>query len=542
MDCEKMKSIWQRFMTDGALDATGMQPIVVKSWQKCRSLGVNPYSSGGTPVDKDVFHQVLDRSNTLLQVARPVMQSVYRIIQATHFLLALTDGDGIVLDTIGDEAILQRSENILFRRGSIWSNAGVGSNAPGIALEYDVPIQMNGAEHYCQSQHSWTCSAAPIHDTNGKIIGCLDVSGPVEAAHPHTLALVISSAFSIERMLKDYHRMALMQSRVSGNQAIYTFDDIMAADPVMKQAVARARQYAAYDGSVLIEGESGTGKELFAQAIHTGSSRAKGPFVAVNCASLPRDLIESELFGYEKGAFTGALKNGNPGKFELADHGTLFLDEIGEMPMEFQAKLLRAVENLRIRRIGGRDEKKLDVRVIAATNRDLEKQVRSGAFRGDLYYRLNVLQLHIPPLRKRPDDIAFCAKLFLNRFNQRYADRRKSFTEAALQSLQCYSWPGNVRELQNVVERAFYTSEGTTIGPSDFPVVQEAAADAGTSVNSVSMQELDDAGKNHCLAVLQAARGNVLQAAKSIGVSQATFYRLCKTYGITPKLIRRQCL
>lgn len=538
MQQEKMRKIWRHFLTKGILDEKAMQPVVARSWKKCRDLGVDPYSHGGTPVDDTAFQQVLGRNAALLKVARPVMQSVYQIIQETHFLLALTDNDGIVLDTIGDEAILQRSENILFRRGSVWSNAGVGSNAPGIALEYDTPIQMNGAEHYCQSQHTWTCSAASIHDTNGKIIGCLDVSGPVEAAHPHTLALVISSAFSIERMLKDYHQMALMRSRVSGNQAIYTFEDIMAADPVMKQAVFRARQYAVYDGSVLIEGESGTGKELFAQAIHTGSDRAQGPFVAVNCASLPRDLIESELFGYEKGAFTGALKNGNPGKFELADHGTLFLDEIGEMPMEFQAKLLRAVENLRIRRIGGREEKKMDVRVIAATNRDLEQQVQSGAFRGDLYYRLNVLQLHIPPLRERPDDIAFCARLFLNRFNQRYADRRRTFTEAALQFLQQYRWPGNVRELQNVVERAFYTSEGPAIGPDDFPALQAAGRMHRQTDDIVAMQE----GKTQCLSVLKAARGNVPQAAKQLGVSQATLYRLCKTYGITPKIIRRRYL
>lgn len=538
MKREDMQSIWKQFMTDGTLNETVMQPIVAQSWKKCRDLGVDPYSRGGTPVDHQILQQVLEDNAALLQVARPVMQSVYRIIQATHFLLALTDGDGIVLDTIGDEAILQRSENILFRRGSIWSNAGVGSNAPGIALEYDTPVQMNGAEHYCLSQHTWTCSAAPIHDRTGKIIGCLDVSGPVEAAHPHTLALVISSAFSIERMLKDYHKMVLMRSRVSGNQAIYTFADIMAAAPIMKQAVSRARQYAAYDGSVLIEGESGTGKELFAQAIHTGSNRAGGPFVAVNCASLPRDLIESELFGYEKGAFTGASKNGNPGKFELAEHGTLFLDEIGEMPMEFQAKLLRAVETLRIRRIGGREEKKLDVRVMAATNRDLQRQVRIGAFRGDLYYRLNVLQLQIPPLRERPEDIVFCARAFLNRFNQRYHDRRKEFSEEALLTLQSYAWPGNVRELQNIVERSFYTCEKSLITSRDIPLSGEADEIPVSSVSEKGMEE----GREYYLSILKRCGGHVGQAAQQAGVSQATFYRLCKEYDIVPKLIRRKHL
>ncbi len=649
MEQKTAREIWDKFMKDGTIDSR-LQPVVAASWQACRKMGVDPYASGGTPVSDAVFQDVLRKSRVLLRIARPVMQSVYQIVKESHFLLALTDGDGYVLHTIGDAAIVKRSENILFRSGSVWTNTGVGSNAPGIALEYDTAIQMNGAEHYCLAQHGWTCSAAPIHGRSGKVIGCLDLSGPVEAAHPHTLALVVASAFSVESMLAGYYQTVFMRSaanglheavllldeqfhlrwandtakrdlaislpamghvdfrqvmpgmdwsrldagstgdgpvylddlkvvlggvvrrfsaaisqtagssgrtvtiilrkqehfirsvnRVSGNQAMYTFDDIYAAEPVMRQIISQARQYAQYDGSVLIEGESGTGKELFAQAIHNGSRRRSGPFVAVNCASLPRDLIESELFGYEKGAFTGALKEGNPGKFELAQHGTLFLDEIGEMPMEFQAKVLRAVETLRIRRIGGKDEKPLDVRVIAATNRNLRQQVRQGAFRSDLYYRLNVLQLDIPPLRERPADIAYCAGLFLERFNRRYPEKRRTFSPAALAALTQYDWPGNVRELQHSVERGFYMSRTDRIEACDFGLPVREPQDYGASgVVSAAVREQPVPDERElCLQALRRSQGNVASAASILGVSRATLYRLCRQYGIVPKYIRR---
>ncbi len=647
MDTEEQKRIWKRFMQDGTLDSR-LPPLVARSWQDCRRHGIDPWCRSSKTISSEKWLEIRRRSQLLLQTAKPIMQSIHEIIRNSHFLLALTDGDGYVLSTIGDDAILARSENILFRRGSVWRNDQVGTNAPGIALEYNQPIQLTGAEHYCADQHSWTCSAAPIHGADGSVIGSLDLSGMAEAAHPHTLALVVACAFSIERTMLSYHQSHFMRAaanniresilllndrlqlrwanatakrelglsqaklaeldfhqvmsqvdwnmaddasrhaplyiddlrvvlpdtvrrfsatisqtsdatgktytvilrrqehlfrsvnRVSGNQAAYTFTDIYAADPLTYQVIARAKQYAHYDGSVLIEGESGTGKELFAQAIHSGSSRADGPFVAVNCASLPRDLVESELFGYEKGAFTGALREGNPGKFELANHGTLFLDEIGEMPIEFQAKLLRAVETLHIRRIGGKEEKKLDVRVIAATNRHLEEEVAKGAFRGDLYYRLNVLRLDIPPLRQRPGDIPYCAEKFLARFNMRYPDRQRSLAADAMPALLQYNWPGNIRELQNILERAFYTSRGPTIRIDDFHLIPSHQAPPAYTVPA-KIQETDTSSEAaECLQCLKAAQGHVDEAAAAMGVSRATFYRLCRRYGIVPKQIRRR--
>lgn len=640
MDISILESMWERFVETGELDPR-MNPIVAKSWEKCRKHGLDPMGGLGKYADEAVFRSILAENKDLLDTALPVMQSVYEIVEQSHFLLVLTDSVGYVLETIGDMDIQKKSNDLQFLKGSLWSDLEVGSNAIGMALDYDTAIQTVGPEHYGRLHHNWTCSAAPIHGASGEVIGCLDLSGDVHSAHLHTLGLVVAAAFSIETMLIRLQSTRLMRealngsegsvvllddefhpiwinkaaekflglsinelenadfremlpdvdwgqlqqwnqkgqyitndtrlttgkciydcsavitptldanrrtftvnlkqqehliasvNKVSGNRANYTFSSIYAQDPQMKKVVQLAQKYAHYDGAVLIEGESGTGKELFAQAIHNESSRAKGPFVAVNCASLPRDLIESELFGYEKGAFTGALREGNPGKFELANHGTLFLDEIGEMPLEFQAKLLRAVESLRIRRLGGTQERKLDLRVIAATNRNLRHEAEQGRFRQDLYYRLNVLKLDIPPLRERPLDIGFCAKAFLEGFNQKYPEQRKEMSPDYLDALQQYDWPGNVRELQNSMERTFYACNTDVLTADDFRFVI-----TGMTV-SVKKENCGQKNKREeILAVLRSAEGRAEVAAQKLGISRATFYRMCKRYGIEPKKVK----
>lgn len=640
MDLETLQQIWRHFVDTGELDSR-MQPVVAESWQKCQRYGLSPFEGKGKQADEAVFRSIVAENKDLLDTALPIMQSVYEIVERSHFLLVLTDSVGYVLEAIGDTAVQQMSEDLRFQKGALWSDLEVGSNAVGIALDYDTAIQMVGPEHYCTSHHNWTCSAAPIHGVNGEVIGCLDLSGAAQEVHPHTLAVVVSAAFSIETMLIRLHSAQLMRgalegmdgsvvllndqfrpiwatraatrylglsleslesmdfrkimpdldwgqiqrwdrggryytndtrlliggsthycsafiaptldassrtftvslkkqehlidsvNKVSGNRANYTFDSIYALDPLMKKTILLAQKYARYDGSVLIEGESGTGKELFAQAIHNESSRAHGPFVAVNCASLPRDLIESELFGYEKGAFTGALKEGNPGKFELANHGTLFLDEIGEMPLEFQAKLLRAVETLQIRRLGGTQEKKLDVRVVAATNRNLRLEAEQGRFRQDLYYRLNVLKLNIPPLRDRPQDIVYCAQNFLSRFNQRYPDQRKKMSDGFLQALEKYQWPGNVRELQNSIERVFYAGSGDILLEEDFCYVM------GTVTPVEREHSASRENRDSLLQALQSAHGRAEEAARILGVSRATLYRMCKRCGVEPKALKQ---
>lgn len=336
---------------------------------------------------------------------------------------------------------------------------------------------------------------------------------------------------TINVTLKKQKHLIDSVNKMSGNRASYTFDDLYTRDMGMKKTIALARKYALYDGNILIEGDSGTGKELIAQAIHNAGSRAGGPFVAINCASIPRDLLETELFGYEAGAFPGSSGEGNPGRFELANRGTLFLDEISELPLEFQSKLLRAVETHCINRLGGGQDVQLDIRIITATSTRLEEAVTAGSFRRDLYFRLNVLKLEIPPLRERPGDISYCAGMFLERLNRSHPDMEKSFAPEFVAGLMKYDWPGNVRELQNGIERAFYSSVESILTEDSLRYVMPTAPQKEEPEPQLS----GEAGE--ILAALTVGGGNVDAAAARLGVSRATLYRRLKKYGINPKVI-----
>jgi transcriptional regulator of aroF, aroG, tyrA and aromatic amino acid transport len=263
-------------------------------------------------------------------------------------------------------------------------------------------------------------------------------------------------------VVRDAGEVRELFRKMTGAQPI-SFEDIPYVSPVMERVVRQARRYAASDSTVLIMGETGTGKELFARALHGNSRRGKAAFVPINCAAIPDTLLESELFGYEEGAFTGAAKGGKPGMFELANGGTLFLDEIGELSAHLQAKLLRALQERRVRRLGSPREQDVDVRIIAATNRDLEDLVARRAFREDLYYRLNVIPLLLPPLRDRSEDVELLANYFLRRFSGKLKRPVSEFGTAAMAKLRSYAWPGNVRELENVIERAVNLVEGPKI-------------------------------------------------------------------------------
>jgi two-component system, NtrC family, response regulator AtoC len=285
---------------------------------------------------------------------------------------------------------------------------------------------------------------------------------------------------------------------------------------------------------VLITGESGTGKELVARAIHFRGAFANRPFVAVDCGSLVPTLIESELFGYEKGAFTGALKS-RTGLFQSADGGTVFLDEIGELPLEMQAKLLRALQEKEVRPVGSNQSVKVDVRVIAATNRDLEKEYRSGTFRKDLYFRLNVVTLHVPPLRERRSDIPMLAHWFLDRCAP---GRSVQVTNGAMKSLLQYDWPGNVRELENCVERALALGDQQMIDVDDLPPAIASTAPASEnpvtsqSAQAYSTTDLEDIERTTIERVFQQVKGDKVLAGKMLGISRATLYRKLKRYNI----------
>ncbi len=309
---------------------------------------------------------------------------------------------------------------------------------------------------------------------------------------------------------------------------VHDLDDVIAESPAMQRALAIVRRVAPSKSTVLITGESGTGKELIARSLHYYSERVGGPFVAANCKAFASGVLESELFGHEKGAFTGADRN-RPGLFERADGGTLFLDEIGEIDESFQAKLLRVLQERTVVRVGGDVERSVDVRLVAATNRDLRAEADAKRFREDLYFRLAVIPVALAPLRDRTDDIVPLARHFLARFNEERAPRLDGWTEEVQAFLTSYQWPGNVRELENVIERAAVLAVGQRIEMADLLIEPTGAAPAPTG--STDLQEvLDRAAAEHIRSVLDAVGGKRQDAARRLGVERTTLYRLMKKF------------
>jgi transcriptional regulator with PAS, ATPase and Fis domain len=316
--------------------------------------------------------------------------------------------------------------------------------------------------------------------------------------------------------------------------ARYTIADICGHSPALVQARELARRAAQAECAVLLLGESGTGKELFAQAIHRASPRQAGPFVPIDCAAIPRELLEAELFGYAPGAFSGATQAGKPGKFELAHGGTVFLDEIGDMPLEMQAKLLRVLQEHQVVRVGGLAPVSVDFTVIAATHRALEEMASQGQFRRDLLYRLDVMRIAIPPLRERPQDIRLLVEDYWER-KSRELRKEIRLSEAALRVLEQYRWPGNVREVVNVVERLVVSATKFVIEPEDLPLSLQQDLAEGTSLKSLwNLQAAVAAAEQSTLEeALRQAEGNRSEAARLVGLSRASFYRKLKQHGLT---------
>ncbi|MGI6488034.1 MAG: sigma-54-dependent Fis family transcriptional regulator [Syntrophomonadaceae bacterium] len=318
---------------------------------------------------------------------------------------------------------------------------------------------------------------------------------------------------------------------------LFTFADILGQSRSMIEAKHLARVTAETNSTVLLLGETGTGKELFAQAIHRASDRAKDPFVVINCGALPENLVESELFGYEEGAFTGAVKGGKPGKFEQADQGTIFLDEIGEMPMNLQVDLLRVLESKQVTRVGGTKPIPVDVRVVAATNRNLRQEVEAGNFRADLFYRLNVISVHIPSLREREGDIPELANHFLTLIGFQHGKKLSGFESDAMALMERYSWPGNVRELRNVIERMVILARGSVITVQDLPEeivntrgeIMDSSPDTSDEKPTLLLRDVE---RMTIIEALEVCEGNISEAARQLGIGRNTLYRKMKEYEI----------
>lgn len=365
-------------------------------------------------------------------------------------------------------------------------------------------------------------SRSYVEDEDGNVVaGVAQVKFKVQ-----TLAVA-------KKLMNEYEELEYYREEFQNQNRV---DNIIGSDTKFREIVKECLKVAKTDIPVLLTGETGTGKEVMAKALHTNSLRYDKPFVSINCAAIPFELLESELFGYMDGAFTGAKRGGKKGKFQLANGGTIFLDEIVDMPSSMQAKLLRVLQEKEIEPLGSEKSIPLDVRVVAATRQDLEAKMKDGSFREDLYYRLSVFNIHIPPLRERGGDSLELAEFFLDELNHKYKTY-KTFSKAVKAYFLKYQWPGNVREVNNVVQSAYAISTENIIDINDIParMLQQEKPAINLDKNKKSLgQMVDDYEKEVILELLKKHKGNCLEAAKEAGIHKSNFYRKLQKYGIKP--------
>nr|WP_229456868.1 sigma-54-dependent Fis family transcriptional regulator [Massilia sp. KIM] len=622
-------------------DATA---IIATSHQRSVGYGLCPGARPDfDPLARNDLSHLLEQNGLLHTHAVPAMETLYQQIINTHNMVLLTDAQGVILHTLGDADFIEKANRVALSPGVGWSEQRMGTNAIGTAIAERAPSLVHADQHFLAANHFLTCSAAPITDHQGTVIGVLDVSSDRRSYHKHTMALVRMSALMIENQLFaanfehaiilrfhtrpefigtlmegmaafspggrflaanrnglfqlglsypalqthtfsslfglpvsalfDHYRTAApglldlcmhngvrVRARAelrlgSGVHALTAPDSQQATqlqpaapaksrrlsglrylntgDPQLEKVIDKVNKVLGRDIPILIMGETGTGKELLAQAIHNDSPRSMGPFVAVNCASIPETLIESELFGYEDGAFTGARKKGSVGKILQANGGTLFLDEIGDMPVSLQAHLLRVLQERMVTPLGSGKSIPVNVELICATNHNLRERIAKGLFREDLYYRLNGLVVKLPPLRERTDLETVIRKILATESD----GGQYTMSEEVLRLFRRHKWPGNFRQLTNLLRTAIIMAgDEHEIGlqhmPDDFLDDIENMAEAPACAPVPGAQQLVDSGANLeemeltvILKSLEAHGGNVSATARALGVSRNTIYR-----------------
>ncbi|MRD35652.1 GAF domain-containing protein [Bacillus thuringiensis] len=604
---------WKKFINEGVLDSNRINERISESWHRCKQANVNPHMNKGQKILSSIFFQdQKKKSEIFLDIAIPQIQNMRKTIDELQMMALLIDPDGYVLSLSGNKQTLKRAKHINFIEGVKWTEAAVGTNAIGTALEIEEAIMISGTEHYSVVSHSWSCAAAPIHNDDGKLIGVLDFSCPIEFSHPYMLGMVTSIAHAIERecsirvhqnelhlihrfldvidsdeqvvicnhrdvivsasksvreRINNWSRMKLeelmhhgletkLEIPVYSNERMIgkcmylkeneqmntysaltfikgiTFPGVTGTSKAFQHTLEEIKLVSPTDASVYVCGETGVGKEYVARAIHENSPRKDGPFIAVNCGSLPKELIESELFGYAEGAFTGARRQGYKGKFEQAKGGTLFLDEIGEVPPEMQVALLRVLQERTITPIGSSKEVPVNIRIITATHKDLLRLVEEGKFRQDLYYRLHVYPLYVPSLIERKEDIPYFIQHFCEQKNWNVV-----FPKSICNQFLQHTWPGNIRELVNALERIYILSQGREICEKQVALLIQ------TMMGNQQQLELQVENKTEhtlnfrekiqrdsMIEALQKTNGNVSLAAKLLDVPRSTFYKRMQKY------------
>ncbi|WP_422485603.1 sigma-54-dependent Fis family transcriptional regulator [Gudongella sp. DL1XJH-153] len=616
--------------------------FIKRSNDRSKSYGIDPNQKKSKHIlSQKELNSIITNNHTLISVSEPFINQLYSFVKDSEFLVILTDREGRILNITGNEDMLQKAHDTWLVPGASMNEEDAGTNGMGTSIREGYPLQVTGKEHVLKILQNWTCSGAPIRDHEGKIIGCIDLTGSMELVNSHTLGMVAAAASAIEYMIRNTHcsslhekmeryldtiinslpsgiftvdmdgkvvlandytykilgysseafstvkgeelfpdwerivgrikkgesiyqedvyinldtnknevnlsaypvngegdmpyeivfvvkdvkKMRKLANKVTGSRAVYTFDKVIGEDHEFIRIIDFAKKVADSKSTVLLLGESGTGKEIFAQSIQNHSDRKNEPFVALNCGAIPKNLIESELFGYVGGAFTGANIEGQPGKFEIADGGTLFLDEIGEMPYELQTRLLRVIEEGNVRRVGGSLEIPVDVRIIAATNKNLREEVDKGNFRKDLYYRLNVLPLRLPPLRERPGDIPLLFDFFMKRKAKSLSKKPVEVPDYYMDMLKNHNWPGNIRELENLVELIINTESFPTQG-------FDKDIDSVPAMKVVSDRTLEDIEADHIKRILKKYDGNITLVSKKLGIGRNTLYRKIEKYDI----------
>ena len=619
---------------------------ISRSFSRCIEYGLDSERIYSKRILKGKeLEERLHKKRNLILVAEPFIGQLCNFLKGTSFFSILTDEEGCILTVVGDDDILEDAFALKMVPGAFMDEKSIGTNAMGTALVECFPVQVSGKEHFIKPYHRWTCSGAPIRDSDGEIIGALDLTGNIKNVNSHTLGMVVAAVNAIEKTLKlkktndklmhnnlfieklmdsiqagilscsldgeiltansqilnllatdksfllthsvssvipaweeikkaaisgedfqnrdlllntkknkiyfnvsaypvtytdgsvsaiiitvkDVRRVRKHANDIIGRKAIYTFEKMAGVSKAFTDAINFAKKVADSNSTILITGESGTGKEIFAQSIHNYSLRKEEAFVVLNCGAIPRTLIESELFGYNDGAFTGARKGGQAGKFEIADGGTLFLDEIGEMPLDMQVKLLRVIEDGVVTRLGGNEYIPVNVRIIAATNKDLETEIQDGFFRKDLYYRLNVLPIKLPGLRERREDIPLLIDYYSKKISKKINKREITISPEQMNRFCNYSWPGNIRELENVIE-LMINSEKIPLSFSAIHSDQDINIEK--QVQDVQPETLDELEEQHIKRVLEENNFNITISARHLRIGRNTLYRKIKNYGI----------
>lgn len=625
---------WYDYFELNKDDVSDVRDLIKESWQRSRNNCVDFVNQCIN--ENDEIHRMLSirKNHLFIDIAKPYINDLYKIISDTDFMITLLDNEGYVIDKLIHPALLESSS---FKIVNL-KEERIGTNAMGTCLYLDQPVLTIGEEHCYKALHRFTTSAAPIHDNDGLLIGCIGITGFADAASAHTLGMATAAAYAIENKLKltmnknnnisqfydsimkhsisdifitiDNHRKITSMNKTAENllsikedevlhkdissvlggsfdigkylnskadvfnkrtvinigkssincnisiielandlnslgfiiiinnldtrrdvvlssnsKKLCSFEDIVGSSELMAEAKDIAKIASYGNSNILILGESGTGKELFAQSIHNSSPRKNKPFIDINCGALPLSLAESELFGYEGGSYTGSKKGGQPGKFELADGGTIFLDEIGELPLSIQVSLLRVIQERKVSRIGSTSSKDIDVMIIAATNKDLNKAVKDNTFRADLFYRLNVFTVSLPPLRDHKEDIPMLVDLFIDRYNQMFNTSISGMSSDAMSIFTSYNWPGNIRELENTIQRAVQVSKNNTIQVRDLPLYLLEHIDCDPVSPGISGKLMETQEHRTIINTLESTNGNIKLAAEILGVSRSTLYR-----------------